>query len=358
MTEVDFIPRQFLIVSETEPTPFEGLIWYNPATGLWKQYKSGQWHIIIPLIVSDNEPPEVIEGLIWYNPVTKKLQAWDGEAFEEIIKKPDLLPIIAQLTELTFKQDVEYFLDKEDLDYAEIWFFDGSESFDLNNLNIDTVNKQAKSYFLLSEFQSSWDGWSHGGDVKVGSDYVYAETGYSGYIQRNIDLTNYDRLIVRGSLSHGQNPQGSSGIKVLINGTEVAKKTISGSWASWSGNLIVDVSSYTGVNTVKVELWCAANIAGYSSKIYRVMTSKYPCNVIKTLSNDKVSDVMIILKDDDATKLGGDIKVFVKDDENSIEITQNKTLVNVNLNKLIVEVQLNYANPVFLNNFAILWRES
>ncbi|WP_456477897.1 hypothetical protein [Geoglobus ahangari] len=78
MTEVEFIPKQFVVVSETEPSPFEGLIWYNPQTKLWKMYSGGQWKILIPFYVGDAEPVEKTDGMLWYDSLNDVLRVYDG----------------------------------------------------------------------------------------------------------------------------------------------------------------------------------------------------------------------------------------------------------------------------------------
>jgi len=101
MTEVEFIPKQFVVVSETEPAAFEGLIWYNPQTGIWKQYRNGEWQIIIPLVVSDSEPQEKIDGMLWFDKANDVLKIYDeprgefrklGINWEDIINKPTSYP--------------------------------------------------------------------------------------------------------------------------------------------------------------------------------------------------------------------------------------------------------------------------
>lgn len=101
MTEVEFIPKQFVVVSETEPAAFEGLIWYNPSTGIWKQFKDGEWQIIIPLVVSDSEPQEKIDGMLWFDKANDVLKIYDepqgefrklGINWEDIINKPTSYP--------------------------------------------------------------------------------------------------------------------------------------------------------------------------------------------------------------------------------------------------------------------------
>jgi len=98
-TEVDFIPKQFVITSETEPAGFEGLIWYNPTTKLWKLYTNNEWKILIPFYVGDSAPSEAVDGMLWYdtlNDVTKVYDeasgTWNrlGVDWADITNKPAL----------------------------------------------------------------------------------------------------------------------------------------------------------------------------------------------------------------------------------------------------------------------------
>jgi len=77
MTEFDYIPKKFVIVSETEPAAFEGLIWYNPNEGLWRLYKDGKWQILIPFYVGDSEPAEKTDGMLWFDKANRKLKVYN-----------------------------------------------------------------------------------------------------------------------------------------------------------------------------------------------------------------------------------------------------------------------------------------
>jgi len=76
-TEVDFIPKQFVITSETEPAGFEGLIWYNPTTRLWKLYTNNEWKILIPFYVGDSAPTEAVDGMLWYDTLNDVTKVYD-----------------------------------------------------------------------------------------------------------------------------------------------------------------------------------------------------------------------------------------------------------------------------------------
>jgi len=86
MTEVDFIPKKFVVVSETEPAAFEGLIWYNPNEKLWRMYKDGKWQILIPFYVGDSEPVEKTDGMLWYDTYNDVMKIWDeaGGAWQRL----------------------------------------------------------------------------------------------------------------------------------------------------------------------------------------------------------------------------------------------------------------------------------
>ncbi|AEA48064.1 hypothetical protein [Archaeoglobus veneficus] len=101
MTEVDFIPKQFVVVSETEPSPFEGLIWYNPATKLWKMYSGGEWKILIPFYTGDTEPAEATDGMLWYDSLNDVMNVYDEAAatwnrlgidWADIVNRPSVFP--------------------------------------------------------------------------------------------------------------------------------------------------------------------------------------------------------------------------------------------------------------------------
>jgi len=371
-TEVDFIPKQFVVTSETEPAAFEGLIWYNPTTKLWKQYKSGQWQIIIPLIVSETEPTEVQAGLIWYNPVTKKLQAYNGTKFEEIIKKQDLLPLIAQLTELTFIHDVEYFLQKNELDFAEVLFFDEIPAIVTKNTFIhDATNKELKqdntiktSHDMYNDFALfvTDNFYKFSAEISTsscgsGSSWTLVRNGartntYPSFLEKTLEEDIY---AVHVAGWHYDLDVNDLIIDVLLNGTQVASKTIScagGSYAPW-----VNVSCLIFIEAKKNDvLRLNFNSVGNSTLIDSV--TFYNKAILELdLTPNQVSAVMPIAS---WNEIGG-LEIVATDGTNEYTLT-NKQLIEfatlLNGLKVVVKSKLDDLYEILiLDNLAVLWRE-
>ena len=289
-----------------------------------------------------------------------------AEGSPSLVSRDELMSIKAQLIDLTFLHDVEYFLDKENLNYAEIWFFDGSETFDsFNNLQIFSQEKILFAGEIIGDFENNWDGWAvtNNGAISFGFTTSWAKRGnyslFGAYqasgveeISKDVDLTDYNTLKFSARM---YTPLLSSPviIDVLIDNTQVASfsSTVENAYEEITGS--IDISSYTGTHTVTFRI----SMEKSNSEVYLdfIRLVKTVNGVLtKQLTTSPVSDVMVILKDEDAVKLGNTVNVFVRDGANTVEITQNKQLTTVNLSSLTVEIQLQPDEE--LDNFAILWR--
>ncbi|WP_456478107.1 hypothetical protein [Geoglobus ahangari] len=291
----------------------------------------------------------------------------------------DLFSIKAQLIDLVFLHDTEYFLNKEKLDFAEVWFFDGSETFDtLNNVTVDSANKQLHNKNVIGDFETGWDGWTASGSaarISSGSTFGWASSGTysagvkkyiyassdSGAITLNVDLTDVDYIYF------DYNIKADDGyLYFKIDGTTIVTKS-SINYAESTGYVFVDVTGYTGTHELRFDFSVSGGWGGSSQwvrslvdNIALIKTSYLQHNV----TQNAVNNVMVILTDTDASKLGNTIRVYVTDGVNTTEITQNKTAVAVNLSKMDVKIEfdktnIRNANQWFesLDNFAILWRE-
>ena len=195
MTDVDFIPKKFVVVSETEPAAFEGLIWYNPTTKLWKMYKDGKWQILIPFYVGDSEPAEKTDGMLWYDTANNVLKVYDEAegTFQKVgIGLDDVKNMLKTDTDVRIKvydSDLDGTIDLaknadkiDDVDFqmANIYRKIGSTA-DIKYACGDTIseteiksNATEKTY---SNADDTWyDDWANISVSLSGADYTKFET--------------------------------------------------------------------------------------------------------------------------------------------------------------------------------------
>ncbi len=282
----------------------------------------------------------------------------------------DLKPIIAQLIELTFINDVEYFLNKENLDCAKVLFFDEVPATISNTWNIDTANKQAVAdntfYDSYAFDDATLQGWSTDNfyywsgllDTSAcGSGGVFSLTRYTArtdlfpsYLERTVtdeiyavsisgwhnDLDTSD-LIIDLYVDGVQKQQvdlncaaGGSYAAAVDFGTTIYERIPAGS------TLRLDFSS-TGVSTYIDQI-----------RLYKIR------EMVLDLTPNPVKSVMPIYN---AT--GGTVEVIATDGVSEYMLT-NKELLDVSLSKLQIKVKgipADLATTLYLDNLAILWEE-
>ncbi len=295
------------------------------------------------------------------------------EGSQSLVSRDEIFSIKAELIDLSFTHDTEYFLQKNLLDFAEILFFDEiPPNATVNELNVDTVNKQLT---IPAEFEkielinnpsfetgdsTGWTTTKHSGwtsinwgatDWKTDGTKSCKMASYgSRSIYQAIDLTNalslkFDWKINRGS-------QGTVTIALLIDGTQVwsVSRTSSG-----TGTAVIDVSAYSGIHTIQFKATMYDGDAVWVDNFrYTVPTGK----LVLSLSQNPITDVMVLVTPDISANLGTDIFFRATDGVNTVDITQLKTLQQVSLSKLDFEIEAKAGSTVVIDNLAILWRES